>query len=84
MLDKPIRKRCFKQTFTDLSEQIWHLRCAKRLSLADLAILTKIPLHQLEALENNGYPLNVGTLSQLASFYDKRIKIELVDVTFEK
>ena len=80
MLNKKQHKACFKRTFNELSEQVWHLRRNKRLSLTELSIQSQIPSHHLEAFENKGYPFNLGTLAYLASFYDKRIKIELVDV----
>ncbi len=80
MLTRKQHRAGFKKTFNDLSEQIWHLRRDKRLSLTELSLQSKIPTHHLEAFENKGYPFNLGTLAYLASFYDKRLKIELVDI----
>ncbi len=80
MLNKQIRKKALKQTFNELSSQIITLRRNKNLSITDLSALSKIPDFWLEALESKSFPFNIGYLTQLASFYDKRIKIELVDV----
>ena len=80
MLTRKQHRTAFKRTFDELSEQVWHLRRNKRLSLTELSLQSQIPSHHLEAFENKGYPFNFGTLAYLASFYDKRIKIELVDV----
>ena len=80
MLNKQIRKKALKQTFNELSSQIITLRRNKNLSIIDLSALSKIPDFWLEASESKSFPFNIGYLTQLASFYDKRIKIELVDV----
>ena len=80
MLTRKQHRTAFKRTFDELSEQVWHLRRNKRLSLTELSLQSQIPSHHLEAFENKGYPFNLGTLAYLASFYDKRLKIELVDV----
>ena len=80
MLNKQIRKKALRQTFYDLSVQLTRLRQDKNLSIADLSALSKIPDFWLESLESKSFPFNIGYLTQLASFYDKRIKIELVDV----
>lgn len=83
MLNKQTRKKALRQTFYDLSAQLAKLRKDKNLSIADLSALSKIPEFWLESLESKSFPFNVGYLTQLASFYDKRIKIELVDVVDE-
>ena len=83
MLNKQTRKKALRQTFYDLSTQLAKLRKDKNLSIADLSALSKIPDFWLESLESKSFPFNIGYLTQLASFYDKRIKIELVDVVDE-
>lgn len=80
MLNKQTRKKALRQTFSELSIQLAKLRQDKNLSIADVSVLSKIPDFWLEALETKSFPFNIGYLTQLASFYDKRIKIELVDV----
>ena len=80
MLNKQTRKKALRQTFSELSVQLTKLRQDKNLSIADVSVLSKIPDFWLESLESKSFPFNIGYLTQLASFYDKRIKIELVDV----
>ena len=50
------------------------------MTIVELSIDSKVPVRFLEALEIKGYPLALGELASLASFYDKRLKIELVDI----
>ncbi len=80
MLTKKQHKASFKRTFRELSTQLWNLRRDRKMTIVDLSISSHTPIKYLEAFENKGYPFNFGTLAYLASFYDKRIKIELVDV----
>ena len=56
MLTRKQHRTAFKRTFDELSEQVWHLRRDKRLSLTELSLQSQIPSHHLEAFENKGYP----------------------------
>ncbi len=80
MLTKKQHKASFKRTFRELSTQLWNLRRDRKMTIVDLSISSHTPIKYLETLEIKGYPLALGELARLASFYDKRIKIELVDV----
>ena len=78
MLNKKQHKACFKRTFNELA--LWNLRRERQMTIVELSIDSKVPVRFLETFEIKGYPLALGELASLASFYDKRIKIELVDV----
>ena len=80
MLNKKQHKACFKRTFNELAAQVWNLRRERQMTIVELSIDSKVPVRFLETLEIKGYPLALGELASLASFYDKRIKVELVDV----
>ena len=80
MLNKKQHKACFKRTFNELAAQLWNLRREQQMTIVELSIASKVPVRFLETFEIKGYPLALGELARLASFYDKRIKIELVDV----
>ncbi len=84
MLTSYQKKQSLKQTFKEISQQIWDLRYQKKLSLPELAVLSRIPQFWLEAMECPFHNINIGYLCQLAAFYDKRIKIELVAPDNEK
>lgn len=79
MLTNEQKRKNLRRTFKELCRQVWQLRFDNQLSMEDLALQSRIPPQWIDALEFNRSGLNIGYLSQLAAFYNKRIKIELVD-----
>lgn len=80
MLTPDQKRQNLKTTFKEIAHQLWQLRYSKDISMEDLALKTKIPLFWLDALERRQHDINIGYLVQLAAFYDKRLKLDLVDV----
>ena len=84
MLSKEQRRAALKLTRRETRKLLWELRQShdislEDLSVLDLSVLSCIPEWQLDYLICGRGQINGGYLAQLAAFYDKRIKIELID-----
>ena len=79
MLNKQQRRDALRLTRRETRKLLWELRQSHDMSLEDLSVLSCIPEWQLDYLICGRGQINGGYLAQLAAFYDKRVKIELVD-----
>ncbi len=79
MLNKQQRRAALRLTRRETRKLLWELRQSHDMSLEDLSVLSRIPEWQLDYLICGRGQINGGYLAQLAAFYDKRVKIELVD-----
>ena len=79
MLSKQQKRAALKLTRRETRKLLWELRQSHDMSLEDLSVLSRIPEWQLDYLICGRGQINGGYLAQLAAFYDKRVKIELVD-----
>lgn len=79
MSNKSIQKQNWQQTREALARQINNLLFERKLSAADVAEWTGIPLHLVENLTLGREVYHTNILRQLAEFLGKKIKIELVD-----
>ena len=79
MLNKQQKRAALKLTRRETRQMLWELRQSHDMSLEDLSVLSRIPEWQLDYLICGRGQINGGYLAQLAAFYDKRVKIELVD-----
>ena len=79
MLNKQQRRAALRLTRRETRKLLWELRQSHDMSLEDLSVLSRIPEWYLDYLICGRGQINGGYLAQLAAFYDKRIKIELID-----
>ena len=79
MLSKEQRRAALKLTRRETRKMLWELRQSHDMSLEDLSVLSRIPEWHLDYLICGSGKINGGYLTQLAAFFDKRVKIELVD-----
>ena len=79
MLSKQQRRAALKLTRHETRQMLWELRQTKNMSLEDLSLCARIPEWKLDYLICGKNKIDVDYLIQLAAFYDKRVKIELVD-----
>ena len=79
MLNKQQRRAALRLTRRETRKLLWELRQSHDMSLEDLSILSRIPEWHLDYLICDSGQINGNYLTQLAAFYDKRVKIELVD-----
>ena len=79
MLNKQQRRAALRLTRRETRKLLWELRQRHDMSLEDLSVLSRIPEWQLDYLICGSGQINGSYLIQLAAFYDKRVKIELVD-----
>ncbi len=79
MLNKQQRRAALRLTRRETRKLLWELRQSHDMSLEDLSVLSRIPEWQLDYLICGRGQINGGYLAQLAAFYDKRVKIELID-----
>ena len=78
-MDKKQARKNLRETRENISKQISELRRSRKLTIEYMSYETGIPAKYLEKLENQLLEINLSTLSQIARFFDKKIKIELVD-----
>ena len=79
MLNKQQRRAALRLTRRETRKLLWELRQSHDMSLEDLSVLSRIPEWHLDYLICGKNKIDVDYLVQLAAFYDKRVKIELVD-----
>ena len=79
MLSKQQRRAALKLTRRETRQMLWALRQKHDMSLEDLSLRARIPEWHLDYLICGSGQINGNYLTQLAAFYDKRVKIELVD-----
>ncbi len=79
MLSKEQRRAALKLTRSETRKLLWELRQRHDMSLEDLSVLSHIPIWQLDYLICGSGQINGSYLIQLAAFYDKRVKIDLID-----
>ena len=79
MLNKQQRRAALRLTRRETRKLLWELRQSHDMSLEDLSVLSRIPEWHLDYLICGRGQINGNYLTQLAAFYDKRIKIELID-----
>mgnify|MGYP002751314461 FL=1 len=78
-MNKKQARKNLRETRENISKQISELRRSRNLTIEYMSYETGIPSKYLEKLENQLLEINLSTLSQIARFFDKKIKIELVD-----
>ena len=79
MLSKEQRRAALKLTQRETRKLLWELRQSHDISLEDLSVLSRIPEWHLDYLICGRGQINGNYLTQLAAFYDKRVKIDLID-----
>ncbi len=79
MLNKQQRRAALRLTRRETRKLLWELRQSHDMSLEDLSVLSHIPEWQLDYLICGRGQINGNYLTQLAAFYDKRVKIDLID-----
>lgn len=79
MLDKKQAKHNLKQCRLDIGNQITKLRKTKGLTIEALGYDTGVARLHLEKLELGILEINIGLIHTLAHYFNKRIKVELVD-----
>ena len=79
MLNKQQRRTALRLTRRETRKLLWELRQRHDMSLEDLSVLSHIPIWQLDYLICGSGQINGSYLIQLAAFYDKRVKIDLID-----
>ena len=79
MLSKEQRRAALRLTRRETRKLLWELRQSHDMSLEDLSVLSHIPIWQLDYLICGSGQINGSYLIQLAAFYDKRVKIDLID-----
>ena len=79
MLSKQQKRAALKLTRHETRQMLWELRQTKNMSLEDLSLRARIPEWKLDYLICGKNKIDVDYLVQLAAFFDKRVKIELVD-----
>lgn len=79
MIDKKQAKIDMRNTKESLGKQITELRKVRGLSLEKMCFECCIKFSYLEKLELGKLEISIGMLQHLARFFDKKIKIELVD-----
>ena len=79
MLNKQQRRTALRLTRRETRKLLWELRQRHDMSLEDLSVLSRIPEWQLDYLICGSGQINGSYLIQLAAFYDKRVKIDLID-----
>lgn len=79
MLSKQQRRAALRLTRRETRKLLWELRQKHDMPLKDLSVLSRIPEWHLDYLICGKGRIDSGYLVQLAAFYDKRIKIELID-----
>ena len=79
MLSKEQRRAALKLTRCETRKLLWELRQRHDMPLKDLSVLSRIPEWQLDYLICGSGQINGSYLIQLAAFYDKRVKIDLID-----
>ena len=79
MLNKQQRRAALKLTRRETRKLLWELRQSHDISLEDLSVLSRIPEWQLDYLICGSGQINGNYLTQLAAFYDKLVKIDLID-----
>ncbi len=79
MLSKQQRRAALKLTRHETRQMLWELRQKHDMSLEDLSLRARIPEWKLDYLICGKNKIDVDYLIQLAAFFDKRVKIELVD-----
>lgn len=67
------------QEHRSLAQQLHDLRISKNKTLEDVNLATKIPEHIIDAQETGTAYLNMPVVFQLAKYYGKKVKIDLVD-----
>ena len=79
MLGKEQRRAALRLTRRETRKLLWELRQSHDMSLEDLSVLSRIPEWHLDYLICGSGQINGNYLIQLAAFYDKRVKIDLID-----
>ena len=79
MLNKQQRRDALRLTRRETRKLLWELRQSHDMSLEDLSVLSRIPEWHLDYLICGSGQINGSYLIQLAAFYDKRVKIDLID-----
>ena len=79
MLSKQQRRAALRLTRRETRKLLWELRQSHDMSLEDLSVLSRIPEWHLDYLICGSGQINGNYLTQLAAFYDKRVKIDLID-----
>ena len=83
MLNRYERKILRRKTFEELGTQFETLRKARGLSIEDIAAVTKQYPTRIAKCEEKRFPTSTACYIDnaviLAAFYDKRLKIELID-----
>lgn len=78
MIEKYQARANNRKTVRDLGDQLRQLRYKRRLTLDDVYMEIGIPSNYIDKIEA-GYHMSWGNICLLAKFYDKKIKIELLD-----
>ena len=79
MLNKQQRRDALRLTRRETRKLLWELRQSHDMSLEDLSVLSRIPEWHLDYLICGSGQINGSYLIQLAAFFDKRVKIDLID-----
>ena len=79
MLSKQQKRAALKLTRHETRKLLWELRQKHDISLEDLSLRARIPEWKLDYLICGKNKIDVDYLVQLAAFYDKRVKIDLID-----
>ena len=79
MLNKQQKRAALKLTRRETRQMLWELRQTKNMSLEDLSLRARIPEWHLDYLICGSGQINGNYLTQLAAFFDKRVKIDLID-----
>ena len=83
MLTKKERRRGIKLMQQEINQQLFDLHCQAKTSLEEISIKTGMPDYVIDALEHTSARCNLGNLISIASFYNKHIKVEIVDLPKE-
>ena len=79
MLSKEQRRAALRLTRREIRQLLWELRQKHDMPLEDLSVLSRIPEWHLDYLICGSGQINGSYLTQFAAFFDKRVKIELID-----
>lgn len=79
MLNKKQARENLRSCRKDFGNQITELRKRKSLTIEGLSHETGERINYIEKLELGMLDINIGNLNCLARFFNKKIRIELVD-----
>ncbi len=81
MLDNQTRKKLFNELCRDVGQQFHYLRVEKNKYMLDVAEELNRTIKTIDDIESGKIKnLELNFLVFLAGYYDKRIKIDIVDV----